>query len=92
LTAFLVLFRAALRLYQRDVPAHKIDTLKALERYIAFDPGPFQTVEQLKEGRRVPGLAPDELFARYLRTTEVVVDAIVNFLHREDSQRRSAPL
>jgi hypothetical protein len=91
-TAFLVLFRAALRLYQGDVPAHKIDTLKALERHIAFDPGPFQIVEQMKKSRRVPGTAPDALFARYLRTTEVVVDAIVNFLHREDSQRGSAPV
>ena len=82
LTAFLVLFRAALRLYQRDVPTHKIDTLTALAQYIPFDVAPFQTVERLKEGQKVPGIVPDELFARYLRATEVVVDAVVDFLHR----------
>lgn len=82
LTAFLVLFRAALRLYQRDVPTHKIDTLTALAQHISFDVGPFQTVERLKEGQKVPGIVADELFTRYLRTTEVVVDAVVDFLHR----------
>ena len=52
------------------------------DKYIPFDVAPFQTVERLKEGQKVPGIVPDELFARYLRATEVVVDAVVDFLHR----------
>jgi len=86
LASLLVLFRAALRLYQADVPASKIEALAALARHIPFDVSPFQTVAQLKQGQKVPGVVPDDLFARYLQTTETVVDAIDEFLHRKDAQ------
>jgi len=86
LASLLVLFRAALRLYQADVPANKIDALLALTQHIEFDASPFQTVEQLKEGKKMPGLIPDDLFARYLHTTEAVVDAIDEFLHRKGGE------
>jgi hypothetical protein len=86
LASLLVLFRAALRLYQSDVPASKIEALVALARHIPLDASAFQTVEQLKEGQKVPGVVPDDLFARYLETTETVLDAIDDFLHREDAQ------
>ena len=81
LTTCLVLFRAALGLYQSDVPTRKLDALMALAKHVPLDTRPFETIEQLKRGRKVPGVVPDELFADYLRMTEAVVDAVDDFLH-----------
>jgi predicted nucleotidyltransferase len=81
LTTCLVLFRAALGLFQPEIPARKLDALRALANHIQFETRPFETIVQLKEGRKVPGVVPDELFAEYLRTTEAVVDAVDDFLH-----------
>ena len=87
LSSFLVLCRAALRLYQADVPTRKIDALAALARHIPIDTGPFETIEQLKEGAKVPGLVPDDLFAQYLQGLEMVVDAVDDFLHKRPVQK-----
>jgi len=81
LTSLLVLFRAALGLYQSDVPTRKLDALVALAKHVPFDTRPFETIDQLKQGRKVPGAVPDELFADCLRITEAVVDAVDDFLH-----------
>src|SRR5262245_44485258 len=49
LSTILVLFRAALRLYQPEVPATKIEALTKLAGHISFDPEPFRRVYALKE-------------------------------------------
>lgn len=93
LSALLALFRGALRLYQPDVPTRKMDALVALAQHVPFDMRPFETILRLKEGDRVPGLDPDDLFADYLRTTEQIVDAVDGLLHTSARARtdRIAP-
>jgi predicted nucleotidyltransferase len=83
LSTILVLFRAALRLYQAEVPIRKIDAMKELTKHIQFDESVFLTIEDLKEGRqRSKDLDPLELFDRYLRTVESVVDVVDAHVHR----------
>ena len=91
--SFLVLFRAALRLYEIEVPARKLDALAALARRIPLDPAPFETVEALKEGRmKVRQVNADALFGNFLKTVETVVDAIDSYVQgrgRADEQELS---
>ena len=58
LSTFLVLFRAALRLYQESVPDIKLDALHALAQAYPFDTAPFERLFEAKQlspsGRRVP--------------------------------------
>ena len=83
LSTVLVLFRAALRLYQEAVPPLKIDAMKALATHIAFNQDVFESIENIKEGRRIQGdLNPIELFDTYLRTVESVVDSVDTHVHR----------
>ena len=73
----LSLFRTALRLYERPAPAGKLDALRALTRHISFDPQPFLTVEELKDGRRgLRGIDMPALFGRYWMAVETVTDAV----------------
>jgi len=88
LSPFLSLFRGTLRLYQTEVPPRKMDALAALARHVPVDTRPFDTVYRLKQGTRIHGLDPDELFADYLRATEQIVDAVDRLLH--DPARASA--
>ena len=94
LASFLVLFRAALRLYQAEVPALKLDALAALAGRIPLDPAPFETVEALKEGRtKVRQVDADALFGGFLKTVETVVDAIDSYVQgrgRADEQELSS--
>jgi predicted nucleotidyltransferase len=94
IASFLVLFRAALRLYEIEVPARKLDALAALARRIPLDPAPFETVEALKEGRmKVRQVNADALFGNFLKTVETVVDAIDSYLQgrgRADEQELSS--
>ena len=77
LSTFLVLFRAALRLFQQEVPALKLEAARALSEHINFDVQLFESIEEIKEGRRSPGQGDvDSLFERYLETIESVTDAI----------------
>jgi predicted nucleotidyltransferase len=76
-STFLVLFRGALRLFERDVPAKKLAALEQLREHINFDMGVFETIDGLKRGdvhRR--DLDVDEVFGTYLKTVETVVDAV----------------
>ncbi len=80
--SFLVLFRAALRIYQVDAPARKLDALAALARQIPLDAKPFETAEALKEGRiKVRRVNADALFGDFLKTIETVVDAFDSYVH-----------
>jgi predicted nucleotidyltransferase len=77
LSSFLVLFRAALRLYQEEVPTTKLEAVKRLSAKLQFDPGVFETVEALKAGKKkAKEVDADELFDRYLATIENVVTAV----------------
>ncbi len=82
LPGFLVLFRAAVRLFRDEIPAGKLAALDALTEYIPFDPGPFTEVYDLKHRRpKVRETAPQALFESYLKTIERVVEAIDRHLH-----------
>jgi len=82
LSAFLVLFRAALRLYQDDAPMPKLDALQALAAHIGFGPEAFLTVQKLKEGSLKPrAVSAAALFETYLATVEQVVGAVDRRLH-----------
>jgi predicted nucleotidyltransferase len=77
LSSFLVLFRAALRLFQDQVPATKIEAVKQLSQHISFDPAVFELIESLKEGtKKIREVDPDAVFETYLMTVESIVNAI----------------
>ncbi len=87
LSSFLVLFRAALRLWKDEVPKIKIDAARELSRHVQFDPKVFETVEALKSERLSPKkVVPDTLFAEYLETIERIADAVDAHLCSEDSK------
>jgi predicted nucleotidyltransferase len=78
----LVLIRAALRLFIADIPAKKMDALRALPAHLAFDPEVFEQIERMKEGQdQTPAAEMSALFERYLRGVESVVDAVDAHLH-----------
>lgn len=75
LSSFLVLFRAALRLFEQDVPAVKLAAVKGLAERLNFDTNVFEQVHALKQGRSAT--EPMEvLFERYLQTITEVIDAV----------------
>ncbi len=77
LSSFLVLFRAALRLYQPAIPAHKLEALQALRAHIEFDPSAFEELSLYKRGERPPrGQPARELFRKYLENIELIVNAV----------------
>ena len=79
---FLVLFRAVLRLFQEDVPAHKVEALRLLAGHIRFDPQPLVQADELRHGRRKPReVVAQVLFDAYLTAIERVVEAIDRHLH-----------
>ncbi len=77
ISTILVLFRAALRIYQDEVPPRKMDALSALASHLRFDESVFVTIEDLKEGlgggKEINTL---DLFDTYLTTIESVVDMV----------------
>lgn len=81
LSTFLVLCRGALRLYQPQVPARKMEALAALARHVPIPTHVFEAISQLKVGKKVPRIVPDDLFGEYLRAIESVVEAVDAFLH-----------
>jgi len=81
LTTFLVLCRGALRLYQPQVPARKVEAVAALARHLPIQTHVFETISQLKAGKKVARVVPDALFAEYLQVVESVVEAVDAFLH-----------
>ncbi len=78
----LVVLRAALRLFQEDVPAQKIAALRLLSQHIPFDPQPLVEIEDLKHRRRkLREVVPQTLFASYLAVIEQVAEAVDRRLH-----------
>lgn len=82
LSTFLVLFRAALRLWQDTVPPHKQEALKQLSVRVGFDARVFDTVGALKAGQSPSAVEPAEsLFEKYLATIELVTKAVDERIH-----------
>jgi len=75
LSTFLVLARAALRLWQPQVPPKKLEAAKLLAQQISFDIGVFEQIKVLKETGKLEG-DPRETFAEYLKAIETIVDAV----------------
>lgn len=83
LSTFLVLFRAALRLFEDSVPQKKFEALEKLSTHLNFDGSVFQTVQQLKEGsKKTKDVAIEDLFSTYLKTIECVIDAVDAYIHK----------
>lgn len=77
LSTFLVLFRAALRLYQDTVPATKLDALHDLARHVPFDLRPFDRLHELKKRAAVDeNIEVDVSFDSYLSAIESVAQAV----------------
>ena len=82
LSTFLVLFRAAVKLYDEEVPVSKQEALRKLATHISFDSGPFESVMELKAQRKLPpGIDLQGLAGRYLASVERIVQAIDQHLH-----------
>lgn len=82
-STFLVLFRAALRLYQADVPPGKVEALHALSHHIPFACEPLELAFAWHTGKKVENLpAVQASFADYLRTIEVIIDAVDHHIHQ----------
>lgn len=82
ISTFLVLFRAAITLYDVEVPERKQDALEKLATFIAFDPRPFQTLLQLKAQQKLPpGVDISALAIDYLAAIERITQAIEQHLH-----------
>lgn len=76
-STFLVLFRAALRLFQESVPAVKLEALRALSQHITFDTAPFEKLLELKQQAKAERRATSGVtFASYLAAIESVANAI----------------
>jgi hypothetical protein len=84
-STFLVLLRAALRLYNDAVPAEKADALDQLAKQMKFDPQPFLAVLDLKNRQiNSPPQEPLRLFASYLASIGQVVQCVDRQLHPSD--------
>ena len=87
LSTFLVLFRAALRLYQDEVPDIKVDALHALAKYIPFDVRPFERLCELKQRTgEARSTLPDVSFVSYMSAIECVADAVNQHTHSDRSK------
>lgn len=82
LANFLVLFRAALRLYQQNVPATKLEALHALSARLGFSTAVFEEVQRLRSGENsARDVNAASIFERYLNEIETVVDKVDHHLH-----------
>jgi hypothetical protein len=87
LSTFLVLFRAALRLYEADVPETKLEATRALAKHIEFDVAPFERLFAMKQSLSAARRgAIDVSFAAYLGAIEAVTAAI-NFFNSSKEKK-----
>lgn len=81
---FLVLGRAALRLFQPTIPPQKTAALRELARRLSLEVGPILEWAEIREGKQHAPRGEAEvltLFRAYLDTLEKLVAAIDAFLH-----------
>ncbi len=76
LSAFLTLFKAALRLYGEVPPAKKMEVLPLLSKHVKFDAEIFSAVWDLKEGKKRPGFNSQQIFSRYLAAVQSVTENV----------------
>lgn len=83
LSTFLVLFRAALRLFEDQVPQPKTAALNKLATHLNFDPEIFHTLLQIKAGSLAPkSIQAEHLFNTYLQTIERIIDAVDAYIQK----------
>jgi hypothetical protein len=90
LSTFLVLMRAALRLYNDPVGPDKTGAIDRLAKHVQYDPQPLNEVLAYKKRQAEP--QPGEiqsLFARYLATIEQIVHAVDQHLREATSPVKS---
>ncbi|MFH0879434.1 MAG: nucleotidyltransferase domain-containing protein [Lentisphaerota bacterium] len=76
-SSFLVLFKAALRLRQKEIPASKLEAVKALRGHLEFDVDIFEILSGWKAGGLPPkGVPMLNLFRKYLENIERIVQAV----------------
>ena len=69
--------RAALRLYQSEVPPEKMPALAALEKYVRFDKTPFEAIHSAKGfWSKIKRSNARDVFANYLKQLETITDAV----------------
>jgi len=69
--------RAALRLYQSDIPTGKMEALAGLEKHIGFDRKPFDRIRDAKIGRKsIARAEARQLFADYIKQIETITAAV----------------
>lgn len=85
-STFMVLLRAALRLYNEAAPAEKSKAIEELAKYVKFDPQPLLAARELKRQQEKPTAGEIEAhFSRYLESIERVVSAVDRHLHPSSS-------
>ncbi|MDP3723549.1 MAG: nucleotidyltransferase domain-containing protein [Candidatus Omnitrophota bacterium] len=87
LSTFLVLFRAALRVYQPHVPQKKFEALEALARHVSMRTDVFHQVAQLKTSRGAGRVDHVALMRDYVQAIESIVQAVDTALHPVDERR-----
>lgn len=81
-STFLVLLRAALRLYNNDVPVEKTKALELLSQRLGLDLAPIaQVADARTSGLPTEPETVEALFGKYLAVIEQVVAAIDKHLH-----------
>ena len=88
-SAFLTLFKAALRLYGETPPAKKLEAVPRLSKHIKFDEEIFAVVWKLKESGKRPDMASSQVFSRYLTAIQNVTEAVDQWLRNEDKTRKT---
>lgn len=77
LSGILTLFRAALRLYENEVPMNKLQALDELNRHIPLAVDSFRRVSQAKTGiEKLKKGDAEPLYETVLKSIEAVVDAV----------------
>ena len=76
-STFCVLLRHALALHGVPVDMHKRETVRQGAAAFGFDPEPFETLLDLREGKGKPRAAnPRILFSEYLKQIAVIIGAV----------------
>lgn len=77
LPTFLVLIRAALRLYGASVPGDKLAAPPLLAEHLSYDHRVFEELEEIRrEGHKPAKAEIQPYFGRYLRAVEQLLDAV----------------
>lgn len=83
MSAFLVIFRAVLRVHDMPMQHDSSDVIVAVASRCGFDAEPFSRVHRLVRGATIPDHELDSVMAGYLRGAEV----LVTYLDQFNSQR-----